>query len=103
MSSRKYVGPAEICWPKKKNFGGAAPEPPRGGLRPPLTPLRTRRKRSDTTTCAKNITHTQHYARISCSYVGLGCSYVEHREESHPIYEGSWNYTCAGYARSIDL
>jgi hypothetical protein len=40
-------------------LGGAAPEPPRGGLRPPLTPLRARRRRSDTTTRAKNITHTQ--------------------------------------------
>jgi hypothetical protein len=57
---------------RKKNFGGVAPEPPRGGLHPPappeegglapppLTPLRTRHRRSDTTTCAKNITHTQH-------------------------------------------
>jgi hypothetical protein len=63
---RKYVGPK-----KKKNFGGAAPEPPCRGLRPPtplrgglaappLTPLRARRRRSDTTTRAKNITHTQH-------------------------------------------
>jgi hypothetical protein len=61
---RKYVGP-------KKNFrgrcprtpaGGSAPlHPPRGGLAaPPLTPLRARRRRSDTTTRAKNITHTQH-------------------------------------------
>jgi hypothetical protein len=55
MSSRKYVGPAiicrqyvgpkpaKICRPKKKFFGGAAPEPPRGGpapLHPPLTPPR---------------------------------------------------------------
>jgi hypothetical protein len=68
MSSRKYVSPAIICWPEtgenmsaqKKIFGGAAPEPPRGGLRPPLTPLRARRRRSNTTTRAKNITHTQH-------------------------------------------
>jgi hypothetical protein len=70
MSSRKYVGPAiicrqyvgpkpaKICRPKKNFLGGAAPEPPR--LRPPLTPLRARRRRSDTTTRAKNITHTQH-------------------------------------------
>jgi hypothetical protein len=63
---RKYVGPIFFF------FGGAAPEPPRGGLRPPappeggpsldappLTPLRARRRRSDTTTRAKNITHTQ--------------------------------------------
>jgi hypothetical protein len=50
-------------------FGGAmSPEPEnmsRGGsvpLRgaPPLTPLRARRRRSYTTTRAKNITHTQH-------------------------------------------
>jgi hypothetical protein len=78
MSSRKYVGPAIICRPEtgenmsaqKKFFGGAAPEPPRGGpapctpeggpRAPPLTPPRARRRRSDTTTRAKNITHTQH-------------------------------------------
>jgi hypothetical protein len=71
MSSRKYVGPAIICRletgenmsAQKKNFGGAAPEPPHRGpapLHPPLTPPRTRRRRSDTTTRAKNITHTQH-------------------------------------------
>jgi hypothetical protein len=79
MSSRKYVGPAKyvgpkpakICRPKKKNSGalppnpragGSAPlHPLRGGLAaPPLTPLRARRRRSDTTTRAKNITHTQH-------------------------------------------
>jgi hypothetical protein len=71
MSSRKYVGPAIICRletgenmsAQKKIFGGAAPEPPRGGpapLHPPLTPPRARRRRSDTTTRAKNITHTQH-------------------------------------------
>ena len=65
MLSRKYVSP-EICRPgenmsaRKKKFGGAAPEPPREGLRPPLTPLRARCKRSNTTTRAKNITHTQH-------------------------------------------
>jgi hypothetical protein len=66
MSARqKYVGP-EICRPgenmsaQTKFFGGAAPEPPQGGLRPPLTPLRARCRRSDTTTRAKNITHTQH-------------------------------------------
>jgi hypothetical protein len=55
MSSWKYVIPVQ-----KKNFGGAAPKPPRGGLHPPLTPLRARRRCSDTTTRAKNITHTQH-------------------------------------------
>jgi hypothetical protein len=68
MSSRKYVGLAIICRPEtgenmsaqKKKFGGVAPKPPRGGLHPPLTPLRTRRRRSNTTTHAKNITHTQH-------------------------------------------
>ena len=37
------------------------------------------------------------------SYAGLGCSYVGHREHSHPMCEGAWNYTCAGYARSFDL
>ena len=61
---RKYVGP------KKKNsgalppnpcVGGSAPlHPLRGGLAaPPLTPPHARRRRSDTTTHAKNITHTQ--------------------------------------------
>jgi hypothetical protein len=69
MSSRKYVVPAKICRsarrkyvsPKKKirgrcpfRAGGSAP------LHPPLTPLRARHRRSDTTTRAKNITHTQH-------------------------------------------
>ena len=74
MWSRKYVVP-EICRPEtgenmsapKKNFGGAAPEPPHGGLHPPrgglaappLTLLHARHRRSDTTTRAKNITHTQ--------------------------------------------
>jgi hypothetical protein len=39
MSSRKYVGLAEICWPEFFFFfGGAAPEPPRGGLFPPGPP-----------------------------------------------------------------
>jgi hypothetical protein len=65
MWSRKYVVP-EICRPgdnmsaicrpetgenmsaQKKFLGGAAPEPPRA-----------QRRRSDTTTRAKNITHTQ--------------------------------------------
>jgi hypothetical protein len=72
MSSRKYVGPAIICRPEtgenmsaqKKKFRGRCPRPPHppGGapLHPPLTPLRARRRRSDTTTRAKNITHTQH-------------------------------------------
>jgi hypothetical protein len=62
MSSRKYVGPAIICRletgenmsAQKKNFSGALP------LHPPLTPPHARRRRSDTTTRAKNITHTQH-------------------------------------------
>ena len=54
MSSRKYVVP-EICHPgnmssRRKKIGG----------RFPLTPLHARRKHSDTTTRAKNITHTQH-------------------------------------------
>jgi hypothetical protein len=75
MSSRKYVGPAKICRPeicrpgenmsarkKKKNSGALPPNPRAGGSapHPPLTPLRARRRRSDTTTRAKNITHTQH-------------------------------------------
>jgi hypothetical protein len=76
MSSQKYVVP-KICRPdgnmlsQKKisgalplnpRVGGSAPlHPPRGGLvAPPLTPLRARHRRSDTTTRAKNITHTQH-------------------------------------------
>jgi hypothetical protein len=76
MWSRKYVVP-EICRPEtgenmsaqKKNFffQGRCPQTPtplhplRGGLAaPPLTPLHARRRRSDTTTRAKNITHTQH-------------------------------------------
>jgi hypothetical protein len=37
---------------QKKFLGGAAPEPPHGGLRPPAPPLLP--------PCAKNITHTQH-------------------------------------------
>jgi hypothetical protein len=40
-------------------FRGAAPRPTHGG-HPPLTPLHARCIRSDTTTHAKNITHTQH-------------------------------------------
>jgi hypothetical protein len=65
MSARIICRPetAKICRPKKKISGALppnprAPHPPRGG--PPLTPLRARRRRSDTTTRAKNITHTQH-------------------------------------------
>jgi hypothetical protein len=61
----------KICRPEKKKFrglppnphsGGSAPlHPPRGGLvAPPLTPLRAWRRCSNTTTRAKNITHTQH-------------------------------------------
>jgi hypothetical protein len=61
MWSRKYVVPEKICRPEIFFFGGAAPEPPHaGGSAPPLTPLRARHRRSDTTTRAKNITHTQH-------------------------------------------
>jgi hypothetical protein len=29
-------------------------------------------------------------------YAGLGCSYAGHREYSHPMCEGAWNYTCVG-------
>jgi hypothetical protein len=61
MSSRKYVVP-EICRPGE--IWGRCPRTPARGLRPPATPsnppLRARRRRSDTTTRAKNITHTQH-------------------------------------------
>jgi hypothetical protein len=71
MWSRKYVVP-EICRPgdnmsarnrrkyvgPKKKISGALPPNPR--TPPPLTPLRAWRRRSDTTTRAKNITHTQH-------------------------------------------
>jgi hypothetical protein len=28
------------------------------------------------------------------SYAGLSCSYARHREDSHPMCEGAWNYTC---------
>jgi len=67
MSSRKYVGLAIICRletgenmsAQKNFFGGAAPKPPRGGPAP-MHPPNARRRRSDTTTRAKNITHTQH-------------------------------------------
>jgi hypothetical protein len=37
------------------------------------------------------------------SYAGLDCSYVGHREGSHPMCEGALNYTCEGYAQSFDL
>jgi hypothetical protein len=32
------------------------------------------------------------------SYVGVDCSYDGHREDSHLMCKGSWNYTCTGYA-----
>jgi hypothetical protein len=53
---RKYVSL------KKKNSGAPPPYTPRGGAvaAPPLTPLCARHRRSNTTTRAKNITHTQH-------------------------------------------
>ena len=68
MWSLKYVIPAEICRLEKKirgrcpqttARGGSAPlhRPRRGLAAPPLTPLH---RCSDTTTRAKNITHTQH-------------------------------------------
>jgi hypothetical protein len=69
MWSQKYVSTIICPWrnmsAQKKFFGGATPEPPHGGLHPPLaapplTPLRARRRHSNTTTRAKNITHTQH-------------------------------------------
>jgi hypothetical protein len=67
MSSRKYVGPSKICRPEtgenmsaqKKIFRGAAPQPPCGGSAP-CTPPSYPPVMSDTTTRAKNITHTQH-------------------------------------------
>jgi hypothetical protein len=31
------------------------------------------------------------------SYSGLGCSYFGNREDSYPMCEGAWNFTCAGY------
>jgi hypothetical protein len=37
------------------------------------------------------------------SYAGLNCSYVGHREGSHPMCEGDLNYTGEGYAQSFDL
>jgi hypothetical protein len=37
------------------------------------------------------------------SYAELSCSYVGHREGSHPMCEGDLNYTCEGYAQSFDL
>jgi hypothetical protein len=36
------------------------------------------------------------------NYVGLGCRYSRHREDSHPMCGGSWNCTCIGYVRSSD-
>jgi hypothetical protein len=64
MSSRKYVGPSKICrlgpakkcLPKKKISGALPPNLCVRGF----APLLTQRRHSDTTTCAKNITHTQH-------------------------------------------
>jgi hypothetical protein len=56
MSSQKYVIP-EICRLVRNFFLGALPPNPHTGG---SDPLRTRRRRSDTTTHAKNITHTQH-------------------------------------------
>jgi hypothetical protein len=35
-------------------------------------------------------------------YVELFCGYDEHMEESHPMYRGSCNCTCVGYARSFN-
>jgi hypothetical protein len=88
MWSRKYVVP-EICQPgdnmsaicRPKFFfsgalppnpraGGSAPlHPPRGGLAPPpLTPLHAQRRCSDTTTRAKNITHTQPSWQTCCCH-----------------------------------
>jgi hypothetical protein len=46
--------------PRTPTRGAPPPCTPQGGAPPPLTPLHARRRRSDTTTCAKNITHTQH-------------------------------------------
>jgi hypothetical protein len=37
------------------------------------------------------------------SYAGLGCSYAGHRDGSHPMCEGDFNYTYKGYAQSFDL
>jgi hypothetical protein len=64
----KYVGPAKICQPEtgenmsaqKKKFRGRYPRTPARGAPPPSYPPAPRRRRSDTTTRAKNITHTQH-------------------------------------------
>jgi hypothetical protein len=62
MSSRKYVGPKK----KKKKISGALPP----------NPLRARHRRSDTTTRAKNITHTQHVQAtyIEARKIGVGVS-----------------------------
>jgi hypothetical protein len=71
---RKYVGPKKNFFsgalPPNPRAGGSAPlHPPRGGLAaPPLTPLRARRRRSDTTTRAKNITHTQQFSLLEITY-----------------------------------
>jgi hypothetical protein len=40
---------------------------------------------------------------VQLRYVGISCSYVGHREGSHPMCKGSLNYTCAKYAQSFDL
>jgi hypothetical protein len=40
---------------------------------------------------------------VQLSYVRLSCIYVGHREGSHPMCEGDFNYTCEGYAQSFDL
>jgi hypothetical protein len=68
MWSQKYVGLAMICRPEtgenmsaqKKKIQGHCPRTPARGAPPPCTPLPAQRRRSDTTTRAKNITHTQH-------------------------------------------
>jgi hypothetical protein len=31
------------------------------------------------------------------SYAGISCSFVIHREESHPMCRGVFNCTCIGY------
>jgi hypothetical protein len=68
---RKYVGP-------KKKIRGRYPRTPARGApppcTPPLTPLRARRRHSNTTTHAKNITHTQQ-KDLSCGWHGKKNSY----------------------------